>query len=59
MQLLLLAVCIVALGAFTGCSAILLDTGSSPTTVTVTGTSGSLSHSTTFKLTVNKGQPSQ
>jgi hypothetical protein len=48
----LLAVCMVALGAFTGCSDPDLETVDSTFTVTLTATSGSLSHSTTFKLTV-------
>ena len=53
-QLLLLAGCMAALGAFIGCAAVLhLETDHSTSTVTVTATSGSLSHRTTFTLMVN------
>lgn len=54
MQLLLIALCITALGAFMGCGGgSNPGTGSSSSTITVTATSGSLSHSTYFMLTVN------
>jgi N-acetylneuraminic acid mutarotase len=52
MEILLLAVGMVALGSFTGCSVPRLIAGSFSATVTLTATSGSLSHSTSFKLTV-------
>lgn len=52
-QVFLIAVCIAALGTFTGCGDPHLIGGSTASTVTLTGTSGSLSHSTTFTLTVN------
>ncbi len=54
MQFLLLVLCIVALGAFTGCGVPNLIGGSSTSTVMLTGTSGSLSHSTPFTLTVKR-----
>jgi hypothetical protein len=54
MQVLLIAFCAAAaMGIFTGCSDPRLEAGYSTSTVTVTATSGSLSHSTSFKLTVN------
>jgi len=52
-ELLLLVVSIAMLGAFTGCAGANKGTGYSTSTVTVTATSGALSHKTPFTLTVN------
>lgn len=53
MQILVLAVSIAALGAFTGCGDPHLGTIDSTYTITVTATSGPLSNSASFTLTVN------
>ncbi len=53
MQLLLIAVCIVAMGGLGGCAALNPSGGYSTSTVTVTATSGALSHSTSLTLTMN------
>jgi hypothetical protein len=51
--LVLLTVSLATLSLFTGCGAVFVSGGSSAHPVTVTATSGSLSHSSTFLLTVN------
>lgn len=54
LHLLVIAICMVAVGVLAGCGADLRSSGGySNSTVTVTGTSGSLSHSATFTLTSN------
>jgi N-acetylneuraminic acid mutarotase len=54
-MLLLLAVSVVGMGLLNGCGASPVVTSSEPvtSTVTVTATSGSLSHTATFSLTIN------
>jgi N-acetylneuraminic acid mutarotase len=51
---LMIAFCVIALSAFTGCGVPSLEAVNSTSTVTLTATSGSLSHSTPFTLTVKR-----